>query len=185
MLGGANAIDRGSNSTTYRLTFKDCKVDDIARLATESDEAEQTQVALNRTRFASAAAALGIARRCYDMMIEYAKQRVVFGGPLSDKQAIQSMIVNSWIDIQQNRLMMYACAEANDCGETTRAALSKLTCTEMVSRVIDRAIQIHGGAGCTYEGPLAHFYDNQRMQRIWLGTSEDLKYRVLAPHLLG
>lgn len=187
MLGGGNSIDRGNHCTTFRLEFKDCRVDDIAHIAPEGAGFKQTQKILNWARFGNAAAALGIAQRCYEMMVEYAKQRVVFGGPLSEKQSIQSMIVDSWIEIQRNRLTMYTCAEKDDRGEDTRveASMTKLTCTEMVNRVIDRAIQIHGGAGCTYENPLAHFYDNQRMARIWVGASEVLKYRVLARHLLA
>jgi len=61
----------------------------------------------------------------------------------------------------------------------------KMLCTEMVDRVIDRAIQIHGAAGCTYESPLAHWYDHQRMARIYEGPTEVHKYRVLARHLLS
>ncbi len=152
MLGGGNSIDRGSHSTTYRLIFKDCKVDDLARIGAEGAGFKQTQNVLNWTRFSSAATALGIAQRCYDMMVDYARQRVVFRSPLSEKQSVQSMIIDSWIEIQQNRLMMYTCAEKDDRGEDARvgAAMTKLTCTETVGRVIDRAVQIHGGVGCTY-----------------------------------
>ncbi|WOH63888.1 acyl-CoA dehydrogenase family protein [Bradyrhizobium sp. BWA-3-5] len=183
----ARPVPMLGNYTTHQLTFDNCRVDEFARIGAEGAGFKGAQEALNATRFGNAASALGIAKRCYDMMVEYAKQRVLFGGPLSDKQAIQSMIADSWIEIQQNRLMMYTCAEKHDRGEDTRveASMVKLTCTEMVGRVVDRAIQVHGGAGCTYEGPLAHFYDNQRMQRIWVGASEVLKYRVLARHLLA
>lgn len=187
MLGGGNSVDRGSHSTTYRLVFENCKVDDLARIGAEGVGFKQTQDALNWTRFGTAAAALGIAQRCYEMMVEHAKQRLVFGSPLSEKQSMQSMIVDSWIEIQQNRLMMYNCAEKDDSGEDTRveAAMTKLTCTEMVGRVIDRAVQMHGGAGCSYESPLAHWYDGQRMARIYEGATEVLKYRVLARQLLA
>lgn len=172
--------------TTHQLTLDNCRVDNLAHIGTEGTGFKSAQDALNATRFSNAAATLGIAQRCYAMMVECAQQRVLFGGPLSEKQAIQSMIVDSWTEIQQNRLMTYTCAEKHDRGEDTRveASLSKLTCTEMVGRVIDRAIQIHGGAGCTYESPLAHWYDVQRMSRIWVGASEVLKYRVVARHLL-
>lgn len=187
MLGGGNAIDRGNHSTAHRLTFRNCKVDKLARIDVDEVASTQKHKTLNWSLFGIAASALGIAQRCYGMMIEYAKQRVVFGGALSEKQAIQSMIVDSWIEIQQNRLMMYTCAQKDGGGRNTHveAALCKLTCTEMVGRVIDRAIQIHGGAGCTYESPLPHFYDSQRMQRILGGPNEDLKYRVLARYLLA
>lgn len=172
--------------TTHQLTFDNCKVDSLARIGTEGAGFKGAQDSLNATRFANAAATIGIAQRCYEMMVQCAKQRSLFGGPLSEKQAVQSMIVDSWIEIQQNRAMMYTCAEKHDRGEDTRveASMTKLVCTEMVGRVIDRAIQIHGGAGCTYESPLAHWYDVQRMSRIWVGASEALKYRVLARHLL-
>jgi acyl-CoA dehydrogenase len=145
------------------------------------------QKALSAARFEVGARAIGIAQRCYEMMVEYAKTRVAFGGPLSEKQAIQSMIVDSWIEIQQSRLMMFAAAEKEDRGQDTRieAGMIKMVATEMVGRVIDRAIQIHGGAGCTYESPLAHWYDGQRLARVYEGPTEVHKYRVLARHLLA
>ncbi|WP_076867131.1 acyl-CoA dehydrogenase family protein [Bradyrhizobium mercantei] len=177
----------GVGHVTHQLTFEDCRVDDIARIGPEGAGFRDAQDALNPMRFEIAAVALGIAQRCYEMMVDYAKQRVVFGSSLSEKQSIQAMIVDSWIEIQQNRLMMYTCAEKHDRGEDTRigAGVMKMTGSEMVGRVIDRAIQIHGGAGCTYESPLAHWYDNQRMARIYDGASEVLKYRVIARHLLA
>ncbi|MDR0276174.1 MAG: acyl-CoA dehydrogenase [Burkholderiaceae bacterium] len=172
---------------THQLTFDNCRVDDIAVIGGEGAGFKGAQQALSDARFDVAARALGVAQRCYEMMVAYAKQRNVFEGPLSEKQAIQSMIVDSWIEIQQNRLMMYVCAEKADRGEDTRveAGMVKMTCTEMASRVIDRAIQIHGAAGCTYESPLAHWYDHQRMSRIYEGPTEVHKYRVLARRLLA
>ncbi|MDA9481346.1 hypothetical protein XI07_04800 [Bradyrhizobium sp. CCBAU 11445] len=182
----ARAFPMLGEYTTHQLTFDNCRVDEVARIGMEGTGFKAAQDALNATRFSNAAATIGIAQRCYDMMVQHAKQRNLFGSLLSDKQAIQSMVVDSWIEIQQNRLVMYSCAEKDDRGEDTRveASMTKLTCTEMVGRVIDRAIQIHGGAGCTYESPLAHWYDSQRMSRIWVGPSEVLKYRVLARHLM-
>jgi len=173
--------------TTHQLTFDNCRVDDAAVIGGEGAGFKSAQQTLSGARFDVGARALGIAQRCYEMMVEHAKQRVVFEGPLSEKQAIQSMIVDSWIEIQQHRLMMYACAEKDDRGDDTRveAGMIKMTCTEMVSRVIDRAIQIHGAAGCTYESPLAHWYDHQRMSRIYEGPTEVHKHRVLARRLLA
>lgn len=172
---------------THQLTFADCRVDDLALIGGEGSGFKGAQQALSAARFDVGARALGIAQRCYEMMVEYSKQRVVFEGPLSEKQAVQAMIVDSWIEIQQNRLLMYACAEKADRGLDTRveAGMVKMTCTEMVDRVIDRAIQIHGAAGCTYESPLAHWYDHQRLARIYEGPTEVHKHRVLARHLLS
>ncbi|RZN06378.1 acyl-CoA dehydrogenase [Bradyrhizobium genosp. SA-3] len=173
--------------TTHQLTFENCRVDDTALIGAEGTGFAAAQQELSAARFEVGAQALGIAQRCYEMMIEHAKQRIVFGSSLSEKQAVQSMIVDSWIEIQQHRLMMYACAEKDDRGEDTRveAGIIKMMSTEMVGRIIDRAIQIHGAAGCTYESPLAHWFDQQRMARIYEGPSEVHKYRVLARNLLA
>lgn len=173
--------------TTHQLTFSDCEVDDLALVGGEGTGFKGAQQALSAARFDVAARALGIAQRAYDMMLAYAKERVVFGGPLSEKQAVQSMIVDSWIEIQQNRLMLYHCSERADRQEDTRmeAGMMKMLCTEMCDRVLDRAIQIHGAAGCTYESPLAHWYDHQRMARIYEGPTDVHKYRVIARHLLN
>jgi acyl-CoA dehydrogenase len=172
---------------THQLTFSDCEVDVLAMIGGEGQGFKGAQQALSAARFDVAARALGIAQRAYEMMVEYAKQRVAFGGPLSEKQAVQSQIVDSWIEIQQNRLMLYHCAEKDDSGQDTRmeAGMLKMLCTEMVDRVVDRAIQIHGAAGCTYESPLAHWYDHQRMARIYEGPTDVHKYRVVARALLS
>jgi acyl-CoA dehydrogenase len=162
-------------------------VDELSMIGMEGAGFKGAQKALSAARFDVAARALGIAQRAYEMMVDYAKQRVVFEGPLADKQAVQTMIVDSWLDIQQTRLMLYSCAEKDDRGEDTRveASVMKMQGTEMVGRVLDRAIQVHGAAGCTYESPLAHWYDSQRMARIYEGPTEVHKYRVLARHLLA
>ena len=183
----ARAVPMLGGFTTHQLTFQDCLVDPLAMIGMEGAGFKGAQRTLSAARFDVGARALGIAQRAYEMMVEHAKTRHAFGGPLSDKQAVQSMIVDSWIEIQQNRLMLYTCAEKDDRGEDTRveAGVMKMLCTELADRVIDRAIQVHGAAGCTYESPLAHWYDHQRMSRIYEGPTEVHKYRVLARHLLA
>jgi len=172
---------------THQLTFSDCEVDALALIGGEGTGFKGAQQLLSAARFDVAARAVGIAQRAYDMMVAHAKDRVAFDGRLAEKQAVQSMVVDSWIEIQQNRLMLYHCAEKHDRGQDTRmeAGMLKMLCTEMVDRVIDRAIQIHGAAGCTYESPLAHWYDHQRMARIYEGPTDVHKYRVIARALLA
>jgi acyl-CoA dehydrogenase len=172
---------------THQLTFDDCLVDDSSLVGAEGHGLEGAQIGLTSARFEVAASALGVAQRAYEMMVSYAKDRVAFGGPLADKQAVQTMVVDSWIDLQQNRLMLYRCAERSDGDREMRieAGLVKMQCTEMVGRILDRAIQVHGAAGCTYESPLAWWYDRQRMARIYEGPTEVHKYRLLARHLLS
>ena len=172
---------------THELIFEDCEVADEDLLSVDGNGFRAAQKALSDARFDVAARALGIAQRCYEMMVDYAKQRVVFGGPLSDKQAIQSMIVDSWVEIHQARLTLYDGAAKQDAGLDTRveAGLVKMLATELVCRVIDRAIQVYGAAGCALDNPLAHWYNSQRLARIYEGPTELHKYRVLARHLLG
>ncbi|WP_265920293.1 acyl-CoA dehydrogenase family protein [Cupriavidus nantongensis] len=172
---------------THELIFDDCRVPAHALVSSEGGGFRQAQQALSAARFDVAARALGIAQRCLEMMIAYSKERKVFGEPLAALQATQSAIVDSWVEIQQNRLLVYRSAERHDAGEDTRveAGMVKMTCTEMVDRVIDRAIQLYGAAGCALDNPLAHWYNHQRLARIYEGPTELHKYRVLARHLLS
>jgi len=145
------------------------------------------QELLSGARMNIGAGAVGIADRCVKMMIEHAKNRVVFGEPLARKQAVQGMIVDSWVDVHQMRLVVYHAAWKNDCGEDTRieAGMVKFLASEMVGRVVDRAIQIHGAMGTAMELPLAHWYERVRMMRIYEGATEVQKYQVVARALLG
>src|SRR5258705_4778236 len=92
---------------------------------------------------------VGIARRALDMMIEYSKVRVTFGRPLADRQAIQFMIPDSAMEVHAVRKKLYECAWRVDRGEDVRdlSYMVKVMATEMASRVVDRAIQVHGGLG--------------------------------------
>ncbi|HTE81129.1 MAG TPA: acyl-CoA dehydrogenase family protein [Reyranella sp.] len=172
---------------THELIFEDCGVGDDDLLSIEGNGFSAAQKALSDARFDVAARALGIAQRAYEMMVTYAKQRSVFGEPLSERQAIQSMIVDSWIEIHQARLTLYDGAAKQDDRQDTRveAGLVKMLATELVCRVVDRAIQVHGAAGCALDNPLAHWYNSQRLARIYEGPTELHKYRVLARHLLS
>jgi acyl-CoA dehydrogenase len=172
---------------THELIFDACELPGHALVSAEGGGFRNAQQALSAARFDVAARALGIAQRCLDMMIGYAKDRVLFGEPLSEMQSAQAAIVDSWVEIQQNQLLLYRSAEKHDHGEDTRveAGMVKMTCTEMADRVIDRAIQLYGAAGCALDNPLAHWYNHQRLARIYEGPTELHKYRVLARHLLS
>jgi len=119
------------------------------------------------------------------MAMDYAKQRVTFGQPLAERQAIQFMIADSAMELRAARLMVYETAWKYDHGMDTRddSYMTKIFCTEMASRVIDRAIQIHGGVGLTKELPLEYWYRQIRSIRITEGVTEVLRWR-LARNLL-
>jgi acyl-CoA dehydrogenase len=114
------------------------------------------------------------------MAMDYARQRVTFGQPLSERQAIQFMIADSAIDIHAARLMVYRTAWLYDQGQDTRddSYMTKIFCTEMASRVVDRAIQIHGGVGLTMELPLQYWFRQVRSIRITEGVTEVLRWRM-------
>jgi acyl-CoA dehydrogenase len=141
---------------------------------------------LSNARMNIGARAVGIAQRCYDMMVEHVKDRVLFGTPLAEKQAIQSMIVDTYVDVHTTRLLVYDAACKNDRGQDTRveAGLVKFIGSEMVGRVVDRAIQVHGGYGVTYDLPFAHWYTSLRPMRVYEGPTEVQKFQVVARHLL-
>ena len=123
---------------------------------------------------------LGIAQRALDMMIDYAQHRVTFGQPLSERQAVQFMIADSSMELHAARLMVYECAWRHDHGEDVRdlSYMVKVVCTEMTGRVVDRAIQVHGGIGLTKDLPLEWWYRQVRSIRITEGATEVLRWRL-------
>ena len=123
---------------------------------------------------------VGIASRALDMMIEYSKVRTTFGQPLANRQAIQFMIADSAMEIHSVRNMVYECAWRVDRGEDVRdlSYMVKVMATEMASRVVDRAIQVHGGLGLMKELPLEWWYRQIRSTRITEGANEVLRWRL-------
>jgi acyl-CoA dehydrogenase len=170
----------------WELLFEDCVVPASQVLGEVGMGFRLAQRGLTSARMNIGAQCVGIADRCLEMMTDYAKQRVLFGEPLAAKQGIQSMIVDSAVDVHATRLMTYDAACKNDRGQDTRveAGMMKLLGSEMVGRVVDRAIQIHGAYGVTTELPFAHWYNRVRMMRIYEGASEVQKYQVVARALL-
>src|SRR6266550_4283818 len=131
------------------------------------------------------ARSVGIAQRALDMMIEYSKNRVTFGRPLADRQAIQFMIADSAMELHAARLMVYECAWRTDRGEDVRnlSYMVKIVATEAASRIVDRSIQVHGGLGLMKELPLEWWYRQLRSIRITEGTPEVLRWRM-AQHII-
>jgi acyl-CoA dehydrogenase len=123
---------------------------------------------------------VGIASRALDMMIEYSKIRTTFGQPLANRQAIQFMIADSAMELHAVRNMVYECAWRVDRGEDVRdlSYMVKVMATEMAIRVVDRAIQVHGGLGLMKELPLEWWYRQIRSTRITEGANEVLRWRL-------
>jgi acyl-CoA dehydrogenase len=124
--------------------------------------------------------ALGKMQRALDMSIAWAKERITFGKPLSERQAIQWKLVDMYIDIQALRALTYQMAARADAGEDIRAeaGMVKLTATEWGARCVDHAIQIHGAMGESLDLPLTLFFRYLRHGQIGGGASEIQRMQI-------
>jgi len=140
---------------------------------------------VNAGRMGMAASCLGLALWALDQAVEYAKVRKTFGVPIAEHQAIQLMLADSAMDIYAAKTMIQNCAWRIDNGQSATAQVSmvKAFSTEMLGRVMDRSIQIHGGMGLTNELRLEEGYRFARVMRIPDGTGE-IQRRTIARQLL-
>jgi acyl-CoA dehydrogenase len=133
------------------------------------------------------ARSLGAAQRAYELMVAYSRQRVTFGQPLSERQAVQFMIADSAMELHTTRLLVYECAWRADRAEDVRdlSYMVKIVATEVASRVVDRAIQVHGGMGVSAVLPLEHWARYLRPVRVNEGATEVLRWRLARNLLRG
>ena len=176
---------RSANYGT-ELSFDDVRVPATNLVGEEGGGFALANNNLTRQRIPYSATCVGIAVAAQEMAISYSQQRETFGAALASRQAIQWMIVDNEIDIRTGRMMYLAAAEKAEQDEPFRfeAAMAKLTTTEGASRVVDRAIQIHGGIGVTKDLPLERWYREMRIRRIGEGPSE-VQRIIMARDLLG
>ncbi|MEO8540055.1 MAG: acyl-CoA dehydrogenase family protein, partial [bacterium] len=141
---------------------------------------------LSRQRIPYAAGCIGVAVKAQEMAIAYANQRETFGDKLASRQAIQWMIVDNEIDIRTSTWLTLAAAHKAERKESfrTEAAMAKLVASEAGGRVVDRAMQIHGGYGMTKDLPLERWYREIRIRRVGEGPSE-VQRLIMARDLLG
>jgi acyl-CoA dehydrogenase len=169
-----------------RLRFDGCRVPATNRLGDEGAGFKIAMQTLDTFRPTVGAAACGLAWRALDEAIGYAKRRVQFGRALADFQATQMKIAEMAVELDAARLLVYRAAWRKDQGAeriTTEAAMAKLYATESAQRIIDAAVQIHGGAGLVRGAAVEHLYRDVRALRIYEGTSEIQKL-VIAGQLL-
>jgi acyl-CoA dehydrogenase len=177
MIGGA---------ATYEVALEDCRVEGWKLLGTEGQGFAPMQLRLGTRRIEMASWSIGMAQRALDMMCEFAPQRVTFGQPLADRQAIQWWIADAATQIHAARLMTYDCAWKLDQGRDVRLEISmiKAFATEMAWTVVDRAMQTFGAMGMTKELPLQLMASKLRTMRIYDGPTVVHKW-VVARNLLG
>jgi len=140
---------------------------------------------IGRGRYLLPARAIGACERLVEMAIEHAKNRVTFGQPIAERQAIQWMIADSAVEIEALRWLVLSAAFQVDSGIDSRHAQSvaKLYGGVKANEIVDRVLQIHGGMGYTRELPVERWYRELRLLRIYEGTDE-IQRRTIARNLL-
>ena len=170
-------VDTTMGSDVIKLAeieFDNCTVPDGAVLGKPGQGFDLAKESLRDGRMAVSCSCIGIADRLIEMSAAHAKQRVTFGKPLAERQAIQWMLADSVVDLAAARAMVYETLRQIDAGMAigTAASVCKLYCSEMVGRVADRAVQIHGGMGIVQGYPIERIYRDVRHYRIGEGSSE-------------
>jgi len=165
----------------YAVVFDNVALDDGQVLGEVGQAFVPLQNRLGIRRMEISARCLGFAARCIDLMLEQAKGRSTFGAPLADRQTVQWWIADSYQELEMVRLAVYRLAWLVDQGvkDVRRdAAMAKVQATEMVTRVVDRAIQMHGGMGLSKEMPLEYMARLVRIYRIVEGASEIHRWHI-------
>lgn len=177
MIGGA---------FTYELALEDCVVPHENLLGREGYGFAPMQLRLGTRRIQMAAWCIGISERALDMICNYVPQRITFGAPLSERQAIQWWIADAATRIHACRLMTYHAASKVDAGQDARTEVSmiKAFATEMAWEIVDRAMQTFGAMGMTKELPLQFMANRVRVMRIYEGPTEIHRW-VVARNVLG
>ena len=167
--------------------FDACRVPAANRIGDENAGFKVAMATLDFFRTTVGACAVGFARRALDEAIAYAKRRRMFGKPIAEFQAIQLKLAAMATELEAARLLVYRAAITRDRALKPRATLessqAKLFATEAAQRIIDHAVQIHGGAGVTRGVEVERLYREIRALRIYEGTSE-IQHLVIAGQLL-
>jgi len=163
---------RGSSTVT--LAFDNLRLSDEFRLGEVGDGFRIAMATLDRGRLALSANCLGCAKEAHALSTNYASQRETFGKKLGDHQAIGFMLADNAVDIYAMDSLVYRTARMCDAGEpfSRESAITKLFASEALDRVVDRAVQIHGGMGYSSEYVIEKLYRDARVTRIYEGTSE-------------
>jgi acyl-CoA dehydrogenase len=151
------------------------RLGDEARVGELGQGFKLAMATLDRFRCTVGAAALGMAGRALDEAIGRARSREQFGQPILRFQQVEAMIAESWTELWASRLLVYKAAAARDAGDPAAgpyASAAKLFATEAAQRIIDRAVQIHGGLGVRRGTAVERLYREIRALRIYEGTSE-------------
>jgi acyl-CoA dehydrogenase len=170
-----------------RLRLEACRLPASALIGRPGEGFRIAMAVLDVFRTTVGAAALGLARRALDLSLDRARSRHLFGAPMGDLQMVQGHLAEMALDIDAAALLVYRAAWVKDRGAarvTREAAMAKLHATEAAQRVIDNAVQLHGGDGVRSGHPVEALYREIRALRIYEGAS-DVQKIVIARAILG
>ncbi|EPX58399.1 Butyryl-CoA dehydrogenase [Cystobacter fuscus DSM 2262] len=161
-------------SNTVSLTFEDCAIPAANLLGKEGDGFKLAMIALDGGRIGIASQACGVARAALEASVRYAKDRKAFGQAIGEFQGVRFMMANMATELEAAELLTLRAATLKEEGKpfTREASMAKLFASEMSNRVVDKAVQIHGGYGYIDEFPVERYFRDARVQTIYEGTSE-------------
>jgi acyl-CoA dehydrogenase len=171
---------------TCDVIFDECRIPATALLGGREGQGFRTAMkVLDRGRLHISAVCVGVAERLIRDSLRYAMERKQFGQPIAEFQLIQAMLADSKAEAYAARCMVMETARRKDAGQDvgTEAACSKMFASEMVGRVADRAVQIHGGAGYIADYGIERFYRDVRLFRIYEGTTQ-IQQIVIARNMI-
>ena len=177
-------------SATSEIHFEDFRCPVENRLGEEGGGFKIAMTVLDAGRIGIAAQALGIAEAAYEASLEYARERVAFGGPIGRHQGIQWKIADMKCRIEASRLLVYQAALAKEAAKktgerfTTEASIAKLYTSETAMFCAHQAVQIHAGMGYSKELPIERYFRDAKITEIYEGTSE-IQRLVIARNELG
>jgi acyl-CoA dehydrogenase len=168
------------------LGFADCVVPESALLGGEGEGLQIALQTLDLLRCSVGAAAVGFAQRALDEAMRYSKTRRQFGRAIAEFQGIEFKVAEMATELEAARLLVYQAAWAHDSGSADakmKSSMAKLYATEAAQRIVDQALQIHGGSGLVAGSIMERLYRDVRALRIYEGTSE-IQQLVIARELL-
>ncbi|HEY8242968.1 MAG TPA: acyl-CoA dehydrogenase family protein [Casimicrobiaceae bacterium] len=161
-------------SDTAQIALEDCRVPVANRLGAEGEGYRIALANLEAGRIGIASQAVGMARAAFEAALAYARERVAFGKPIAEHQAVNFRLADMAVEIEAARQLVWHAASLRDAGEPClkEASMAKLYATEMAERVCSAAIQVHGGYGYVADFPVERIYRDVRVCQIYEGTSD-------------
>jgi len=169
------------SSATRELVFRDCRVPEDNLIGREGTGFIIAMRTVDRSRPGVGAQAVGIAQGAMEAAVDYARQRIQFGHPISSLQAVQHMLANMAIELEAARALVYSVAKMIDAGArnfTEEAAMAKVFAADMAMRVTTDAVQIFGGVGYMQDYPIEKMMRDAKITQIYEGTNQVLRNEI-------